>query len=162
MADIREQKEAFINRIQEYDHKKKLSETVGSDYYEPGMMENLAQYCGQVEDTGNYLLRVDIRGLRYENRSTRLKKCKTGDTLKIVRDEQNQYNSNNFNVELPDGFVMGTLPADLCNAIAPLYDLGYLEIIDSRISYIEQLLERSRYAKQGVMFVQLEIRLIGV
>ena len=162
MADIREQKTAFLDRIREYNHKYELSQTVGPDYYEPGMMENLGQYFGSSDDQGNYTVRVDIRGLRYENRSARLKKCNVGDELKIIRDPQNSYNANNFNVALSDGFIMGTLPADLCNAIAPLYDLGYMVIEKASISYIEQLSERSRYAKQGVMFVEMRVHLRGL
>ena len=162
MSDIREQKTAFLERIQEYNHKYELSKIVGPDYYEPGMMENLGQYCGVSDDQSNYTIRVDVKGLRYENRSARLKKCKVGDELKIIRDTQNSYNANNFNVALSDGFIMGTLPANLCNAIASLYDLGYLVIEKGFISYIEQLNERSRYAKQGVMFVELHVHLRGL
>ena len=162
MSDIREQKAAFLERVQEYNHKYELSKTVGPDYYEPGMMENLEQYRGFSDDYGNYAIRVDVKGLRYENRSAKLKKCKVGDELKIIRDTQNSYNANNFNVSLSDGFIMGTLPSNFCDAIAPLYDLGFLVIEKAFISYIEQLNERSRYAKQGVMFVEMHVHLRGL
>ena len=162
MSDIREQKAAFLERVQEYNHKYELSKIVGPDYYEPGMMENLEQYRGFSDDFENYAIRVDVKGLRYENRSAKLKKCKVGDELKIIRDTQNSYNANNFNVSLSDGFIMGTLPANLCDAIASLYDLGFLVVDKAFISYIEQLNERSRYAKQGVMFVEMHVHLSGL
>ena len=161
MSDIREQKTAFLEILQEYNHKYELSKIVGPDYYEPGMMENLEQYCGSSDDQGNYTIRVDIKGLRYENRSAKLMKCKVGDKVKIIRDTQNSYNANNFNVSLSDGFIMGTFPANFCDAIAPLYDLGFLVVDKAFISYIEQLNERSRYAKQGVMFVEMHVHLRG-
>ena len=162
MADFREQKAAFLEIIQECNHKYELSKIVGPDYYEPGMMENLEQYCGFSDDQGNYIIRIDIKGLRYENRSAKLQKCKVGDEVNIIRDTKNSYSANNFNVSLSDGFIMGTLPANFCDAIASLYDLGFLVIEKAFISYIEQLNVRSRYAKQGVMFVELHVHLRGL
>ena len=38
---------AFLESVDALEHKHNLSETVGADYYEPGMMDNLAQYLGQ-------------------------------------------------------------------------------------------------------------------
>ena len=162
MADARDLKEFFLERIGEYDRKYELSKTVGPDYYEPGMMENLDQYYGREEPPGIYLVKVDAKGLRYEERTPKLKECKVNDPVKIVRDRENEYNSNNFNIVLSDGFVIGMLPANLCNVVAPLFDMGYLVIDSAKISYIEQLQDRSRYAKQGVLFVEMHIRLRGV
>ncbi len=162
MAGIREYKEAFLERIQEYAHKNELAKTVGPDYYEPGMMENLEQYYSAEIDPNNYVIRVDVKGLRYELRSQRLTECHVGDSVTIERDYNNEYNSNNYNVKLSDGFHMGMLPANLCNVLAPLYDAGFLIIEEAKICYIEQLLKRSRYAKQGIMFVEMRIRIRGV
>ena len=50
----------------------------------------------------------------------------------------------------------------LYDAIASLYDLGFLVVDKAFISYIEQLNERSRYAKQGVMFVEMHVHLSGL
>ena len=57
---------------------------------------------------------------------------------------------------------MGTLSAELCNALAPLYDAGYLEFKSVKVSFVERLKERSRYAKQGVLFVAIKIALRGI
>ena len=47
----------------------------------------------------------------------------------------------------------------LCNVLAPLYDAGIVQVEAVTASYIEQLEERSRYAKQGVLFVRLVLHL---
>mgnify|MGYP001048962699 FL=1 len=54
------------------------------------------------------------------------------------------------------------LSADLCNVISPLLDLGYLTIHDAHITYIERIRERSRYARQGVLFIQFQVQLHGI
>ena len=49
------------------------------------------------------------------------------------------------------------MPAELCNVIAPLYDEGSLIFRQASVSYVEPLSKRSRYAKQAVLFVKLEM-----
>ena len=53
----------------------------------------------------------------------------------------------------------GKLPAELCNVIAPLYDAGYLTIEKSTVSFIEKIGERSRYAMQGILFIEMIMRI---
>lgn len=147
---------AFLEAVDALEHKHNLSETVGPDYYEPGMMENLAQYLGQFNaETGCGKLRVDVKGLRYENRSQRLERLAVGDSVTIARDQDNPYNPNNFEVLDPWGDSLGTLPAGLCNAMAPIYDSEILHVRAASVSYMERLCERSRYAKQGVLFIEI-------
>lgn len=147
---------AFLEAVDALEHKHKLSETVGADYYEPGMMENLTQYLGQLDaETGCGKLRVDVKGLRYENRSQRLERVSVGDSVTIARDQDNPYNPNNFEVLDPWGDSLGNLPAGLCNAMAPIFDSEILQIRAASVSYMERLRERSRYAKQGVLFIEI-------
>ena len=163
MTEIIEAKNRLLNLVSELNAKFELSSEVGADYYNPGNMEYLEQYMGNYkEESGIVRIRVDIKGLRYENRSEKLKGVLVGDYLEVVRDRDNEYNSNNFNVLLEDGFNIGPLPAKVCNAIAPLFDAGYLTIESSDVSFVEQLRDRSRYAKQGVLFVELVMQLHGV
>ncbi len=54
------------------------------------------------------------------------------------------------------------MPAELCNVIAPLYDMGYLTIDNPTVSYLEKLQDRSRYAKQGVLFIRLMLHLRNI
>lgn len=151
---------AFLAALGTLEHKHNLSETVGADYYEPGMMENLAQYLGQFNaETGRGKLRVDVKGLRYENRSQRLERVSVGDSVTIARDQDNPYNPNNFEILDPWGDSLGSLPAGLCNAMAPIYDSEILQVRATRVSYIERLRERSRYAKQGVLFIEIVFEL---
>ncbi len=62
-------------------------------------------------------------------------------------------------VNTTDGKSLGNMPAELCNAIAPLYDIGYLTIDGAYVSYLEKIQDRSRYAKQGILFIELTLRL---
>jgi hypothetical protein len=56
----------------------------------------------------------------------------------------------------------GNLPADLCNVISPLLDLGFIVFDDVHVSYLERIKDRSRYAQQGVLFVEVTMNLLGI
>ena len=150
----------LICQLEKLNQKKELSNNLPPDWFEPGMMENLDQYYGEyIASEGKIILRTEVKGLRYENRTPRLNRLAVGDPVKVLRDPENQYNPNNFTVVDELGENIGNLPANLCNALAPPIDAGAAEIYNSRISYIEKLLERSRYAQQGVLFLLIEIRI---
>ena len=153
----------FFDILQALDKKYQLSKTVGPDYYEPGMMENLEQYQGDYDSNKKIaIIKTEVKGLRYENRTSRLDSLLIGETIQILREPGNVYNSNNFTVLNNRGESLGNLPAELCNALAPLYDAGYAVIDSSSVSYIERIGERSRYAKQGVLFTKIVLRLRGI
>ena len=159
MENVLPMKKILLEIVDDYYHRYELSKTVGQDYFEPGMMENLDQYFGLYNEDANIItLRFGLKGLRYDNRTQNIEKLGIGDSVTLVRDNQNVYNSNNFLV-MNKQDSLGTLPAELCDALAPLYDSNNAEILDSKVSYIEKLKDRSRYAKQGVLFVELKIRL---
>jgi hypothetical protein len=161
--DIKSLKEDLLIEINKLAYKFELSSTVSDDYFEPGMMENLDQYYGSYDDTTNTIvLKTEVKGLRYEGRTPRLERLSVGDTIAVVREESNIYNSNNFMVNTADGKSLGNMPAELCNAIAPLYDMGYLTIDSATISYLEKIQDRSRYAKQGVLFIKLILHLRNI
>lgn len=163
MIDAVASKKDLLDYIKTLNNKHELSLTRDEEYFEPGMMENLEQYKGEYDEISNtIILRVESKGLRYDNRTQNLEQMTVNDPVCIKRDSANAFNSNNFTIESDKGLTLGNLPADLCNVLAPLYDSGYATISTSTISYIEKLRERSRYAKQGVMFVELCIKIRGV
>ena len=160
MADLLVCKEKLLALAALYRKKYELSKEVGADYYEPGMMENLEQYKGSYDaETGKIEICCESKGMRYENRTVNLERVSVGDSVLIIRDSANTFNSNNFAITSMNHTSLGNLSADLCNALGPLYDAGYAEILSSNISYIEKIAQRSRYAKQGVLFVKLVILL---
>ena len=53
MTDITTAKDILLDLISDYAERFELSKTVGSDYYEPGRMENLDQYLGQYDAAAN-------------------------------------------------------------------------------------------------------------
>ena len=76
-----------------------------------------------------------------------------------MREPSNPFNGNNIMIFSKDGEDIGNLPANLCNVISPLLDIGYLTISESHITYLERVKDRSRYAQQGVLFVEIVLRL---
>ena len=163
MQDLLMFKEELIKLTAAYNEKLELIRKVGPDHYDPGMMENLEQYKGVYDEAiKQIVIRCELKGLRYDNRTANLEAVAVGDDVSVVRDASNMFNSNNFSVSSVSGASLGYLPAELCNALAPLYDAGCASIISSVITYIEKIGQRSRYAKQGVLFVELIIKLRGI
>ena len=155
-----EQKTAFLRELQKLHHRKELFQTVGADYFEPGMMEYLDQAEGQYDpDTGNFLLRFDSRGTRYDGRTELIERVREKDPVYIERDSENPFNHNNFRLLTRGKKDIGNMPAELCNVIAPLYDVGNLEISKAFVSYVEPISRRNRHARQAILFVQMQGRL---
>jgi hypothetical protein len=153
-------KTALSEAVVKLQEKKELAASVGPDWYEPGRMENLDQYLGLFnESTQTITLRTESKGLRYDERTPRLDYLSIGDPVQLVREPENPFNSNNIRILSENGEDLGNMSADLCNAIAPLLDAGSLFIRSSSVSYIERIRDRSRYARQGVLFVEITMEL---
>ncbi len=160
MSSFSEQKENLLQEVAKLQHRYELSETVGADYFEPGMMEYLGQSYGVYDDAAGILtLRFESRGTRYDGRTEQIEKVSVGDAVQIERDCDNPYNSNNFELRTLKGHSIGCMPAELCNVIAPLYDDGLLVFERSVVSFVEPISKRSRHAKQAVLFVELVCRM---
>lgn len=146
-----------MNKLQE---RFELSSSVGADYFEPGMMEYLDKSYGVYnEEAKEMILRIESRGTRYEGRTARIESIRVGDKIVVSRDKDNKFNSNNFVLLDEKGRNLGNMAATLCNALAPLYDEGEAVITDSFVSFVEPISKRSRYAKQGMLFVEIHISL---
>ncbi len=156
-------KDDLLKAVAGLQEKKELAAAVGPDYYDPGRMENLDQYLGVFDEGTNIItLRTEAKGLRYEERTPRLDHLSVGDPVQLLREPNNPFNENNIMIRSEKGESLGNLSAELCNVIAPLLDSGYAIFKRSTVSYIERIRDRSRYAKQGVLFVEIEILLRGV
>lgn len=150
----------FLDEVEKLHERNELSKKVEATYFEPGMMEYLEQSEGIYEEgTGNAILRFEVMGTRYDGRTEQIEKLKLGDLIQIVREKENPYNSNNFTLLTKRGQNVGNMPANLCNAIAPLYDEGNLKIMDAFVSYVEPISKRNRHAKQAILFVELKAKL---
>lgn len=157
---MQEYKTMLLAEAVKLHNKFELSKTVTQDYFEPGMMEYLDKHEGLYDQAnGIVTLRFDSRGTRYDGRTEEIEKLHVGDTVQLKRDAANPFNPNNFVILSPKGRDVGNMPAELCNAIAPLYDAGKLIFISASVSFVEPLSQRSRYAKQAVLFVELKIKL---
>lgn len=149
---------ALMRETDKLHQRNELAKTIGKDYFEPGMMEYPEQWDGSFDEvTGKLQLRFESRGTKYEGRTEQIEKVKTGDEILIVREPENPFNSNNFRLLTKKENSIGNMPAELCNVIAPLYDDGSLEIRSARVSYVEPVSARSRYALKAILFVEAEI-----
>lgn len=156
MGAYLEQKASLLREAEKLHWRLELSKTAGPDWYEPGMMEYLDQSDGiWDESTGRLLLRFESRGTRYDGRTELIERLSVGDPITVRRDPANPYNPNNFVLETENGEDAGNMPAELCNAIAPLFDAGCLSFERAAVSYAEPISRRSRYARQGILFVEL-------
>lgn len=163
MSDILLSAQALLKVIGDLNKKYEFSQNIPENYYEPGNMEYLDCYFGHYDTTEKKaIIRFDAKGLRYDNRTETLESLSVGDPVVIKRDAENEYNSNNFMLLTSNGKSLGNMPAYLCDALAPLYDLGYAVIDGSKISFLERIEERSRYAKQGVLFVEMQLSFRGI
>ena len=155
-----EQKEQFLGELSKLHARYELSRTVGPDYFEPGMMEYLDQSEGLYDPaSGQVLLRFEARGTRYDGRTEQIERVKPGDKIQVAREKENPFNANNFTLLTARGQNVGNMPAELCNAMAPLYDAGELVFEEAMASFVEPISRRSRHAKQAVLFVELRARL---
>lgn len=159
MADYIEQKETLLKEIYRLRERYELSKTVDEYYFEPGMMEFLNESYGEYDEaTRTAIMRFEVKGTRYEDRTQRIEHVKKGDSVDILRDSSNSFNSNNFAIVDVTGNNLGNMPASLCNAIAPLYDAELLTFNSATVSYVEPLSQRTRHAKQAILFVEMHIR----
>ena len=155
-----EQKENLLREVEKLRQRYELSKTLEPDYFEPGMMEYLDQSEGFFNpETGDILIRFEVKGTRYEGRTEQIEKVNIGDSVRIIREQQNAYNPNNFVVLTVKGKDLGYLPAQLCNVIAPLYDSGNLIFNGAEVSFADPISRRSRHAKQAVLFVELKMNI---
>lgn len=152
----------LLAELQKLHHKKLQADQLPPDYFEPDMEEFPGQYEGLYEaDTGEILLRFCAKGTRYEGRSEWIEKLNQGDTLQLLRDRENSFNPNNFAILTARGRNIGNMPAELCHAIAPLYDNQELLLRDVKASFVVPISRRSRYARQAIVFVELRGQLVS-
>ena len=156
MSENQLQLETLLQEAEKLHQRHALAETLGPDHYEPGKMEYLEQSDGLWDrDSGSLTLRFASRGTRYDGRSEMIERLRIGDPITLQRDPQNPYNPNNFVLRTKRGEDVGNMPAELCNAVAPLYDAGALRFDRAAVSFVEPLSKRSRHARQAVLFVEL-------
>lgn len=157
MINQKEQMDKFYDELNILRNRYERSKTIEKNYYEPGMMEYLDKSYGEYDDaTGKFMLRFEVKGVRYDGRTELIEKVSINDEVDIIRDDTNKYNTNNFAVISKKNKNLGNVPAELCNAIAPLYDDGILSLDKSFVSYVEPISKRSRHAKQSMLFVELQ------
>ena len=155
-------KENLLKELEKLHKRNEFAKEITPDYYEPGMMEYLDQAEGVFdESTGEVLIRFESKGVRYNGRAEQIERVNNGDPITVERDKENPYNSNNFVLLTRKGQDVGYMPAELCNAVAPLYDSGRLVFDEAHVSYVEPISKRSRHAKQAMLFVELKAHFVG-
>lgn len=147
----------YADRLKSY---KALSANKPDDFFAPDISEYIDKYDGAYNaDKTRFSLCFEVKGTRYEERTYNIEHINQGDPLIIERDSGNAYNTNNFVVLNNRHENIGVLPAELCNILAPLYDVGSLKIVAASVGYVDHILERSRYATKSVVFCGLSVSL---
>ncbi len=160
MNSFEEQKEILLTEMAKLHAWHELSKNMGPDFFEPGMMEYPEQSDGSWDETtGELILRFESKGTRYDGRTEQIEKVKAGDVIRITRDPENAFNPNNFLLFTEKGKEVGNMPAELCNAVATLYDAGNLVIESASASFVDPISKRSRHAKQAILFVEIHAKL---
>ena len=161
MNSFEEQKEKLLTEMAKLHARHELSKETGPDFFEPGMMEYPEQSDGSWDEaTGELIMRFESKGTRYDGRTEQIEKVRVGDPIQITRDPENAFNPNNFLLFTEKGKDVGNMPAELCNAVAPLYDTGNLVIESASVSFADPISKRSRHAKQAVLFVETHMKLM--
>lgn len=161
MNTFDEQKAILLTEMAKLHSRHELSREMRTDFFEPGMMEYPEQSDGSWnETTGELVLRFESKGTRYDGRTEQIEKVKTGDLIRITRDPENAFNPNNFLLYTEKGKDVGNMPAELCNAVAPLYDAGSLKIERAVVSFVDPISKRSRHAKQAILFVEMHAKIL--
>ena len=160
MGSFQEQKERLLTEAAKLHARNEMSKEIGPGFFEPGMMEYPEQSDASFEEsTGELILRFESKGTRYDGRTEQIEKVKVGDAIRITRDRENAFNPNNFLLLTEKGKDVGNMPAEICNAVAPLYDEGSLVIESAKVSFVEPISARSRHAKQAILFVEMHAKL---
>lgn len=160
MSLFEERKELLLTEMAKLHARYELSKDMGPDFFEPGMMEYPEQSDGSWDEVkGELILRFESKGTRYDGRTEQIEKVKAGDVIRITRDPENAYNPNNFLLFTEKGKDVGNMPAELCNAVAPLFDAGNLVIESASASFVDPISKRSRHAKQAILFVEMHAKL---
>ena len=108
------------------------------------------------------ILRFEVQGTQYEGRSDRIEELKLNDKVKIVREKENKYNELNLAVSNEKNQSLGNVPSEICGVLSPLIDNSFLDILDSRISYVEPLSKRGSRCKKALLYVELKLKLKNI
>ena len=161
MDNYYDMKEQLFSEAEKLHKKYELSQNMAPDFFEPIMLEYLDKFDGVVDkEKGEVMLSFDSRGTRYDGRTEQIENVRCGEEITIVRDPENRFNPNNFMLFTAKGVNVGNMPAELCNVIAPLYDAEMISFINVKVSFVDPISKRSRYAKQATLFVELSIKLL--
>ena len=156
MGSFQEQKERLLTEAAKLHARNEMSKEIGPDFFEPGMMEYPEQSDATYEEnTGELMMRFESKGTRYDGRTEQIEKVKVGDAIRVTREKENAFNPNNFRLLTEKGKDVGNMPAELCNAVATLYDEGSLVIENAKVSFVDPISKRSRHAKQAILFVEM-------
>lgn len=107
---------------------------------------------------GELVINFSAAGTQYDGRTENIENVKTGDLIQVIRDPENEYNSNNFRLFTGTGEDVGNMPAEICNVLAPHYDHGRLFFSNVKASYVEPRSKRGKLAMTGILFIELHCR----
>lgn len=137
---------------------------LNNDYLKTIMMENdihdlwpwiMSSYD---DKTNTAKIKTEVVGTMYEGRSQRIENISFGDSVKLVRDPDNEYDSNCISVQNLSGESLGNIETFLASNLSTYLDRGDIELCDITVSYVEPLSKRSKHAKKALLEISFLIK----
>ena len=109
MDNFQEHKDRLLAEAKKLHERNEIAKTITPEFFEPGLMEYPEQSDASYnESTGELIMRFESRGTRYDGRTEQIEKVKLGDKIRVTRDIENTYNSNNFLLFTEKGKMLET------------------------------------------------------
>ena len=114
------------------------------------------EYDDDDEDVDEYQFNdFPVVGTQYENRNERIEKLRVGDPVELVREPDNQYDSNAILVRTRDG-SLGYISSEHSSLIAPLLDSGEFTC-KAEVTTVIPLSKRSKKCKSSILEISFQL-----
>ena len=158
-AKVRRYRKEFLAQVERISTGNLIVSQYG-DNLMPGLFKG-EEYTGASyeEGSGKAVLRVEVMGTGYEGRTPRIERLSAGDRVEIVREPENEYNSNNLAVRNTNGESLGNLAAEIGNCLSPLIDDGAATVKKAKVSLVKTMADKGPRAKKADLYVEFEVKL---
>ena len=97
---------------------------------------------------------IRLVGIPYEGRNERIERLKTGESVQLVREPRNEYDSNAINVHSRLGSI-GYIPAEIAEKLAPFLDRKRVDSI-AAVETVIPLSQLERNARAGIVSIRMD------
>ena len=158
-AKVRHYRREFLAQVERISTGNLIASQYG-DNLMPGLFKGEEHTGASYEEgSGKAVLRVEVMGTGYEGRTPRIETLSEGNRVEIVREPENEYNSNNLGVRNTNGESLGNLSAEISNCLSPLIDDGAATVKKAKVSLVKTMADKGPRAKKADLYVEFEVKL---